>query len=429
MRRIVSAALLALVVWMISPAGADTFVGWRNDGTGCFTSTTPPSEWSKNKNVLWKVELPGTSYSAPIVVGENIYVASDPAELLCIRRKDGKVLWRSGHADIKAPAVSGGRGGFGGGKGGKGGRGGKGGDDRTAGNTAATPVSNGKYVAALFGNGVVAVYEPEGKRVWARFVESPRIEKGISASPLLSGSKLIVHIKDMLALDVATGKEAWRVALTATHASPVLARLDKEDVVISPAGAIVRVSDGKILGKGAFRSSDNSPVVTGDTVCISGRGAYHLLLTKEGEVKVAALWSAGEGGSDGGGGGGGGRGGRGGQRRYPSPLVHDGLLYTADTSGILEVLEVKTGKSVYRQRLPVNDVYASLALAGDLIYVLDRGGRSVVFKPGRKYEVVAKNQLEGTGSCPVFAGDHLYVRGRQNLYCLSAKAIEEKPKD
>jgi hypothetical protein len=110
-------------------------------------------------------------------------------------------------------------------------------------------------------------------------------------------------------------------------------------------------------------------------------------------------------------------------------LVHDGLLYTANTSGILEVLEVQTGKSVYRQRLPVTDVYSSLTLAGGLIYVFDRRGKAVVFKPGRKYEVVAENQLEGTGSCPVFAADHLYVRGRRNLYCLSTRTVEEKSKD
>ncbi len=425
MKRCVSAGLLGLLVWVVCPLNADTFVGWRNDGTGCFTAATPPSEWSKSKNVLWKVELPGASYGAPIVVGENLYVASDPGELLCVRRKDGKVLWRKGHDDVKATPAKGSRGGFGGGKGGKGGGGGRGGGDRTAGNTAATPVSNGKYIAALFGNGVVAVYEPTGKRVWAKFVEAPRIDKGLSASPLLSGEKLIVHVKDLLALDLSTGKEVWRATLTATHASPVLARLDKEDVVISPAGAVVRVSDGKILGKGKFGSSDNSPVVASDTVCVAGRGAFKLSLTGEGELKVDTLWSA-SGGEDAGRGG---RGGMGGPRRFPSPLVHDGLLYTANTSGVLEVLDVKTGESVYRRRLPVNDVYASLALAGGSIYVLDRGGKAVVFKPGRTYESVAQNQLEGTGSCPVFAGDHLYVRGRRNLYCLSAKAAEEKPKD
>jgi hypothetical protein len=51
-----------------------------------------------------------------------------------------------------------------------------------------------------------------------------------------------------------------------------------------------------------------------------------------------------------------------------------------------------------------------------------------VFKPGRKFERVATNQLEGTGSCPVFAGDQLYLRGRRNLYCLSGKESKNDTK-
>jgi hypothetical protein len=36
------------------------------------------------------------------------------------------------------------------------------------------------------------------------------------------------------------------------------------------------------------------------------------------------------------------------------------------------------------------------------------------------------NELEGTGSCPVFAGEHLYVRGRQTLYCLGVEGAKAK---
>lgn len=399
--RIAGLMLLAFVTTGLM--AAETTVGWRNDGTGSFPTAKPPSEWASDKNVLWKVALPGQSYSAPIVVGANLYVASDPSELLCIRREDGKVLWRKSNSDIKAPA--------GGGKGGKGGFG-KGGGGRSAGNTAATPASDGKHVATALGNGVVAVYDLEGKRLWGKHIESANIGFGHSASPVLVGGKVIVHFKNLVALDVATGKEAWKAELSASHASPVAAKLGKEDVVISPAGAVVRVSDGKILAKGGFRSSENSPVVLGETIYLASRGAFKLEKTKDG-VSVSSIW-----GSEGSGGGGGG-GGR--ERKLPSPVVHDGLLYSVNTSGILEVVEAKSGKSVYRQRLPLGQIYSSVALAGGLLYVFDLEGKCVVFKPGRKYELVSSNRLEGTGSCPVFAGEHLYVRGRQNLYCLGTK--------
>ena len=31
---------------------------------------------------------------------------------------------------------------------------------------------------------------------------------------------------------------------------------------------------------------------------------------------------------------------------------------------------------------------------------------------------VARNKLEGFGSCPVFTGSRMYVRTRQHLYCI-----------
>jgi hypothetical protein len=399
MKVTIRASVFVLLGWLATgPAAGDAPVGWRNDGSGHFPTAKPPSEWSRDKNVLWKVALPGPSYAAPIVVGERLFVVSDPAELLCVRRSDGKVLWRKATGDLKAPrAQPGGR---------------KGGSGRTAGNTAATPVSDGKHVAAVFGTGVVAVYTLEGERLWGKVLEAPRLNKGHSASPLLLDGKLIVHLNDLVALDVTTGKEAWRVALPAAHASPVAGRPGKEDVVVSPAGAVVRARDGKVLARGEFRSSDSSPVLAGDTICLSGRGAFKLAQTADGEVKLTSLWS-----------GGGGR-----EKRYPSSVAHDGLLYGVTTNGFLDVVDVKTGESVYRQRLPVGQVFSSVAYAGGLLYVLDTQGKAVVFKPGRRFEQVAVNQLEGTGCCPVFAGDHLYLRGRQALYCLSTTGAKPKAK-
>jgi hypothetical protein len=105
----------------------------------------------------------------------------------------------------------------------------------------------------------------------------------------------------------------------------------------------------------------------------------------------------------------------------PSPLVHDGLLYGVTMSGVLEVVDVKTGKQVYRQRLGLGQIYSSVSLAGDRLFVVDLRGKTAVFKPGRTFERVALNDLEGTGACPVFAGEHLYLRGRQNLYCVGGK--------
>lgn len=417
MGRTIRGGAVVVLFAAVGLAAGEGPVGWRGDGTGRFPDAAPPTRWDTDTNVLWKVALPGASFAAPISVGDNLFVVSDPAEVLCVRRTDGKVLWKESLGDVKGAAGGkGGKGGMRGKGGGKGGKGGGGGGlgGRSAGNTAATPASDGKHVAVVLGNGVVAVYTPDGKRLWARAIEAGQGSFGHSASPLLIGHKVIVHLSDLVALDVTTGKEAWRAKLSPSHASPVAAKVGQQDVVIDPSGAVVRARDGAVLAKGQFRTSHSSPVVVGDSVCVfggSGLQCYKLAPGKDDEVTVTSLWTA-KVASD--------------QRRLPSSVAHDGLFYAVTTEGMLDVVDMKTGERAYRQRLPTGQLYASLAVAGGHVFAFDTRGKSVVFKAGRKYEAVATNSLEATGSCPVFAGDHLYVRGQRNLYCLSAKAADKQ---
>jgi outer membrane protein assembly factor BamB len=463
MNKLIPAALIVLAAIQVPSASADAPLGWRQDGSGRFPKATPPLEWSKDRNVAWKSKLPGPGFGSPVVCGERIFVVSHPAELLCVRADDGKVLWQRSNtaAEVygkeKAAAI------------------GKQFDeldrkrneavgefhklvkelkdkginsdkkdeldqetrerlDRARrkiaesdtaarklekilprkerggepGNAAATPACDGKHVAAVFGTGIVAVYTPAGERLWIRFLQTPAIGFGHSASPVLAGGKLIVHLNDLLALDPATGKELWRVALPARHASPVVTRLGEEEVLIPPAGPVIRVRDGKVLTKGKFSLSESTVVLDGATIYASNSGQVQAVRLAQGEGDGAALeelWRAAAAGD----------------RRTPSSLLHDGLLYAVNTSGILDVIDVKTGKPVYRKRLPLGSVYTSVTLAGGYLFIQDTRGKTLVLRPGRRYEAVAVNQLEGTGACPVFVGRRMYLRGQQHLYCIEAK--------
>ena len=48
---------------------------WRGPlGTGAAPAADPPTKWSETENVKWKVKLPGTGRSSPIVWGEYVFV-------------------------------------------------------------------------------------------------------------------------------------------------------------------------------------------------------------------------------------------------------------------------------------------------------------------------------------------------------------------
>src|SRR5262249_2322812 len=121
--------------------------GFRGDGSGRYPGARPPLEWSATKNILWSTKIGPNKYSSPIVVDGRVFLTAEPALLFCVDASDGRILWqRSNGYDDVGPDVQG-----------KPPRG-------DAGNTTPTPVSDGRFVYAAFGTGIVACYHLKGER-------------------------------------------------------------------------------------------------------------------------------------------------------------------------------------------------------------------------------------------------------------------------
>ncbi|WP_425615509.1 PQQ-binding-like beta-propeller repeat protein [Anatilimnocola sp. NA78] len=425
--------------------GAEPVVGWRTDAQGSYPTADPPTQWSAKENIVWQAAMPGKSYGSPVVFGDRIYIPSDPAELLCLNAADGKILWQHTNSAVevlgqdeaiklattwkelkdrkrslekefdafrkanpeakeeferfrneiaenerqleqtrlKRPIYV----------------------DFGSGNSTATPVCDGQHVYVVFGSGIVACYTTAGERRWIKFIEGSLLTFGHSSSPLLVDGKLIVHLHDMVALDADTGELIWRTAVPARHASPILIRHEKEDLIVSPGGSIVRASDGKVMLKDdVLKSSEASPIFTGDVLYTQEGKTSALKLPLAGSKDgLEIIWQA--------------TASRG--RRTPSPVLHRGLLYGSTTEGILEVTDIADGQIVYRKRLDFDgNLYSSVTSAGDYIYLGCTRGTTLVMKAGREFEQVALNKLENYGSNPVFAGQRMYLRGQEHLYCI-----------
>ena len=425
--------------------------GWRYDGTGRFPDAKPAINWSKDKNVLWKVELPGRSLASPVVVGQHVFVTSDPAELMCLSSEDGRVVWQRSHeyADV-----------FGDDKGRmieanlelaqavrkqrdelsrrreelK-----KAGDTEKAeqlqeemqlldkrygeltvhppkpggdtGNSTSTPVSDGRDIFAVFATGIVSSHSLDGKRNWMTFIDGARGDH--SASPLLVDGKLIVHLRDLVALNPDDGNVLWRVKSDEQHGSPVAARVGDDFVLVTAAGDVIRTSDGFIIARHQFRLGHNSPIVEDGVVYSLEEGAikaWRLPVAIESETKLDLQWETSNTRAN----------------QLASPICHDGLLYGVSEQGILSVTDVKTGENVYRQRLDFDGgrVDASLCLAGGFLFVSSTRGTTLVLRPGREFEQIARNDLEGFSSSLAFAGDRMYVRTQQSLFCVGESSTQ-----
>jgi outer membrane protein assembly factor BamB len=109
----------------------------------------------------------------------------------------------------------------------------------------------------------------------------------------------------------------------------------------------------------------------------------------------------------------------------PSPLLVDDLLYlvTVNTA-VLSCFDAKTGSPHFQgERLEgITGIYASPVAVNGRVYVLGRNGACLVLKQGPQFEVLATNTLEDkTDASLALAGDELFLRGHQFLYCIGGK--------
>src|SRR5262245_43543008 len=67
------------------------------NGSGICTDTGIPVEFSEKSGILWKVPIPGTGNSSPVVANGRLYLQTAPQdkerELLCLDAKTGKTVW------------------------------------------------------------------------------------------------------------------------------------------------------------------------------------------------------------------------------------------------------------------------------------------------------------------------------------------------
>src|SRR6478752_1271136 len=99
---VIAAGLIAL------PVSAQNWPAWRGPtADGVVPEKGFLTTWSATENIAWKVEIPGRGHSSPIIWGDRVFVTSciegdDPKDkttprdriLVCVNRKDGKVVWQ-----------------------------------------------------------------------------------------------------------------------------------------------------------------------------------------------------------------------------------------------------------------------------------------------------------------------------------------------
>jgi len=460
-------AILVLVVLAIASLGAaaeDNWPAWRGpQATGVAPKADPPVEWSEEKNIRWKVAMPGPGHATPVVWGDRIYVLAavqtdkevtppeaDPETsrlesdvptiipammqqaqqrppqrrggrgptrsakptrihqfvVLAIERATGKTIWQTVVRE-ELPHEAG---------------------HVTASQASASPVTDGEHVWASFGSRGLYCLDKNGKIVWEKDYGEMRTrnEFGEGSSPVLHGDTIFLtwdHEGDsfLVALDKLSGEERWKVARDepTSWATPLVVKDGDRPLLVVTGTNRVRAydpADGKVVWESGGLGLNCIPTPVADeqrVFVMSGyREAAGLAIRyrgAEGDItdteKIAWRLDAGF-------------------SYVPSPLLYDGKLYFLERfSGMLFFFNDTATTEIYtKQRLEgLGNIYASLVGAKGRIYVLSRDGHTVVFKHGKKFELLATNELnDAFDASPAIVGKELILRGHEHLYNIAA---------
>lgn len=414
---------------------AEDWTGFRgSDHDGVISEENVPTEWSKTKNMKWTAKLPGPGTSSPIILGDRVYltcysgygetrggggtVSDLKRHLLAINRTDGSIVWKT---TIDAVLPEDNYEGF----------------MAEHGYASQTPVTDGERIYCFFGKTGVFAFDLNGKELWKKSVgqESSSRRWGAGASPILYGDLLIVNASDesqsIRAFNKLTGEEVWKAqaaGLELTFNTPrIVKNVDGEDELIIAVPYEVwgmNPKTGKLTWYAECDLDSNvSPSVVakdGIVYAVGGRngGTVAVKTGGQGDVtKTHVLWKSRE------------------TTYVPSPLLHDGKLYWVSDRGQAYCLDAKTGDTIYRERLASNETeggggrrggsrgfYASVVLAGDYLYAINRKGETYVYKPGKEFKITHVNSIAGDegdfNASPAIADGHIFLRSNQALYCI-----------
>ncbi|MBI3854098.1 MAG: PQQ-binding-like beta-propeller repeat protein [Planctomycetes bacterium] len=397
-RRPAALSLAILLCGCGTPSSPD-WPRWRGPQGEAVSDAAPlPSTWSATQGVVWKTAIPGEGASSPIVSGDAVFLTSalDSGSrrlLHCLDRRSGAIRWSLETKDANPERAS-----------------------ALTGHAAATPVTDGSRVVAVFGNAGIVCADFSGACLWRKPLGEFDSELGLASSPILHGNLVIVvcdHDGDrprsfesyLAALDVAGGATLWKTArpgLFRSWSTPIVV---SGELIVSGQDEVrgYDPATGRQLWSVAGMSGWVTPSpVAGDGLifAVSGKDGPTLAFRPGGRV----AWREERGGP-----------------YVCSPVFYGGLLYVCDETGRLVCREGPSGKELYRERLPGK--FTASPVAGDgKVYFTNDEGTTIVVKAGRNFERLSENRLgEECLASPAIADGRLFLRTRRHLWCLSSR--------
>lgn len=380
-----------------------------------------PLTWSDSEHIAWKVPVPGAGWSSPVIDGNDIWLTTATesgknVRAVCFNRQTGKIAILSKalfEIDKRMKVLA------------------------KNGHASPSPLIDGERVFVHFGAHGTACLDRQGNVVWKRVLPYYH-HHGPGASPVLAGDTLVVvcdgftgpfydkHVREgvdnpqfVVGLDVATGEIRWKTSRPGRHSycTPLVIEVAGRQQVVCPGGDKVWAydpADGTELWSCKYEGYSVVPrpvFAQGLIFVCTGYDTASLLAIREGgsgDITYSHVaWRLAQG-----------------IPFISSPIAVGDHLYFVHDTGILNCVELQTGRIVYKQRLG-GHFASSPIVVGDRLYVASEEGVVHVVRPGPQFEELARNQLKAKFlASPAVAGNRLYLRSEKHLYCVADESLE-----
>jgi outer membrane protein assembly factor BamB len=113
--------------------------------------------------------------------------------------------------------------------------------------------------------------------------------------------------------------------------------------------------------------------------------------------------------------------------RLGSGIIHKGHIYVLNTTGILDCIELKTGKVLYSERTrgkgAKQESWSSMVLSDDRIYIPNQSAETFVVAASPKFKILATNPLDGalTNASLAVSNGQFLLRTHRHLWCIGEK--------
>jgi outer membrane protein assembly factor BamB len=420
---------LAALTWQAARADWPEFRGPQGDGHVSAPGDTHlagfPLHWSETENVRWKTAIPYRGWSTPVVLGNQVWLTTATMDghdffAIGVAADSGNVRFNLPvfHSDDPEPLGNG-----------------------ASMNCYATPspvIEPGRVYVHFGSFGTACLDTQTGKVIWKRSDLPCRHYRGPSSSLVLCRNLLIltmdgVDLQYHVALDKQTGATVWKTKRSVewknedlsiamvregdrrkAHSTPLIVT-DAGKLLMLSAGARAAYAYDPLTGKELWRVEHSDYSVAprplfqdGIAFFVSGLTKTELFAVKtggQGDVTDSrVLWRL-----------------RTHVGKYASPLLVDGLIYTAAEQSFVTCLDSATGQVVWTER--IGGSYAASPIYADgRLYFFNEEGTTTVLQPGRAFTPLATNSLsDGFMASPAASGDSFFLRTRKSLYRIEAR--------